>query len=239
MDAGVHCKDQVVKCQYKCIMTQEELFNHLLIQFTWIKSIIKRKNWNLLQNLIIDKPATIIEVRNIEDQLGFSLPEEYKILFTKFSKRVEFRYQFDEEPPKEYQGIFSGEIYWNLDKLVDIHRYFLEWVDASLDPSSNDAEAIEITKRLWKKKIPLMQVPNGDIIVIGLDTSEVIYFSHEGDAMHGKTLGQTLFDFLEFHSRVGFIGSEDWQFKPFFNYEQNKMVTKGGKIENFIKWLEK
>jgi hypothetical protein len=38
---------------------------------------------------------------------------------------------------------------------------------------------------------------------------------------------------------VGFIGSEDWQFEPFFDFEQNKMVTTGPKVKRFINWLEK
>jgi len=57
--------------------------------------------------------------------------------------------------------------------------------------------------------------------------------------MHEKKLGNNLWSFLDFHSRVGFVGSEDWQFEPFFNFEKDKMITSGEKIERFIQLLDK
>lgn len=84
-----------------------------------------------------------------------------------------------------------------------------------------------------------MDVPNGDIIVIGNNPSEIIYFSHEGDTMHGKILGDNLWDFLDFYSRIGFAGSEDWQLEPFFDFDKNIMVTQGDKVERYGQLLEK
>lgn len=84
-----------------------------------------------------------------------------------------------------------------------------------------------------------MDVPNGDIIAVGNNPSEVIYFSHEGDTMHGKILGNNLWNFLEFYSRVGFAGSEDWQLEPFFDFEKNIMMTNSDKVDPYAKLLEK
>ena len=109
---------------------------------------------------------------------------------------------------------------------------------ASLDPKFNDTESIQITEKLWQNKLPLIDVPNGDIIVVGDSPSEVIYFSHEGDTMHGKILGQNLWQFLDFYSRIGFAGSEDWQLEPFFDYDKNIMVTEGEKVDRFINLLD-
>lgn len=217
-------------------MTNPDIFQQVLSQISRIRTICSQKDWNLKQDLIIDRAATIEEVNKIENQLGFKLPPDYKELFLTFAKRLDFSYQFDKRHPDEFNGIFSGEISWDLDALPEMHEQYLLWVEASLMPEYNDPEAIEITRQNWMQKVPLLSVPNGDLILIGDAPSEVMYFSHEGDKMHGKILGSSLFEFLEFHSRVGFIGSEDWQFEPFFNYQENKMETIGPKVDRFIKW---
>src|SRR5690606_5616497 len=116
---------------------------------------------------------------------------------------------------------------------------FQEWIKASIDPEYNDREAIEITEKLWQDKLPLMDVPNGDIIAIGNNPSEIIYFSHEGDTMHGKILGNNLWNFLDFYSRIGFAGSEDWQLEPFYDFDKNIMVTQGDKVDRYRQLLEK
>ncbi len=56
--------------------------------------------------------------------------------------------------------------------------------------------------------------------------------------MHGKMLGKNLWQFLDFYSRIGFAGSEDWQLEPFFDYDLNIMVTEGEKVDRFINLLD-
>ncbi|MGV3586018.1 MAG: SMI1/KNR4 family protein [Adhaeribacter sp.] len=220
-------------------MHQNKVFQQVLNKIEWIKGIAERKGWDIIQDLIYKEPASIDEVNIIEKEIGIQLPKDYKQLFTECSRNFEFRYQFDEETPEEFKGIFSGEIYWNLDRFKEQYNdNYVYWAKDWLDTSNPDKEALEQEAKILNNKVPLMEVPNGDLIVIGYNPSEVIYFSHEGDDMHGKVLGESLWSFLEFHSRVGFIGSEDWQFEPFFDYEQNKMITIGPKVERFINWLE-
>lgn len=108
-----------------------------------------------------------------------------------------------------------------------------------MDPDSNDEESIAITEQIWHDKLAIINVPNGDVIAIGNNPSEVVYFSHEGDDMHGKILGESLWSFLDFYSRIGFAGSEDWQLEPFFDFERNKMVMHGDKVDRYAELLEK
>ncbi|WP_207432584.1 SMI1/KNR4 family protein [Sabulibacter ruber] len=220
-------------------MHQNKIFQQILDKVEWIKGIIDRKGWDIHQELIYKEPASIDEVSSIEKELGIELPKDYKQLFTECSRNFEFRYQFDEEEPDEFRGIFSGEIYWNLDRLKEQYiENYVHWAKTWLGTSDLDEETLKLEADILNNKVPLMEVPNGDLIVVGYNPSEVVYFSHEGDDMHGKVLGENLWSFLEFHSRVGFIGSEDWQFEPFFDYKQNKMITTGPKVERFINWLE-
>lgn len=220
------------------IMTEEQTYKQVLEKIEWLQDIAKRKRWTITLKPFIERPATIDEIDSVEKQIGKTIPEDLKKLFL-FSKHVEFSYQFDETLSEEFRQNFSGDIYWNLDSLSDQYSNFQEWIKASVDPKYNDREAIEITEKLWQDKLPLMDVPNGDIIAIGNNPSEIIYFSHEGNTMHGKILGDTLWNFLDFYSRVGFAGSEDWQLEPFFNFEKNVIITKGDKVERFIQLLEK
>ncbi|HEX7906266.1 MAG TPA: SMI1/KNR4 family protein [Chitinophagaceae bacterium] len=218
-------------------MTHQETYEQVLDKINWISKIAIRKNWEITRPLYIDRPATMEEIQVVEKHIGQTIPRDLKELFT-FAKHLSFSYQFDETLSQEFRQNFSGEIYWNLNTLSEQYDNFKEWVKISLDPKFNDTDSIEITEKLWQNKLPLIDVPNGDIIVVGNSPSEVLYFSHEGDTMHGKMLGENLWQFLDFYSRIGFAGSEDWQLEPFFDYDKNIMVPKGEKVDRFINLLD-
>ncbi|MDQ1088363.1 SMI1/KNR4 family protein [Siphonobacter sp. SORGH_AS_1065] len=220
------------------MMTEEHIYKQVINKINGILDIAKRKNWAITVKPFIDRPATIAEINSVEEQIGKIIPDDLRKLFL-FSRHLEFSYQFDETLSEEFRQNFSGDIYWNLNSLAEQYTNFQEWVKASIDPAYNGTRAIEITEKLWQDKLPLMHVPNGDVIAIGDNHSEIIYFSHEGDAMHGKMLGNNLWNFLDFYSRIGFAGSEDWQLEPFFDFDKNMMVTQGDKVERFAELLEK
>ncbi|TCC90217.1 hypothetical protein EZ428_13125 [Pedobacter frigiditerrae] len=219
-------------------MTNEQTYKQVINKIDWLLEIAKRKNWTIMLKPFIDRPATVAEIDSVEMQIGKTIPDDLRKLFY-FSKHLEFSYQFDETLSEEFRQNFSGDIYWNLNSLAEQYTNFQEWIKASIDPEYNDIEAIEIMEKLWQDKLPMMDVPNGDIIAIGNSPSEIIYFSHEGDTMHGKILGDNLWNFLDFYSRIGFAGSEDWQLEPFFDFDKNIMVTQGDKVDRYGQLLEK
>lgn len=219
-------------------MTNEQIYKQVISKIDWLLEIAKRKNWTITLKPLIDSPATVAEIDSVEKQIGKPIPKDLRKLFL-FSRHVEFSYQFEETLSEEFRQNFSGDIYWNLNSLAEQYTNFQEWIKASIDPEYNDKEAIEITEKLWQDKLPLMDVPNGDIIAIGNNPSEIMYFSHEGDTMHGKILGDNLWNFLDFYSRIGFAGSEDWQLEPFFDFDKNMMVTQGDKVDRYGQLLEK
>lgn len=219
-------------------MTEADVYKQVLEKIDWLVAIAERKNWTITLAPFIDRPATLSEIDAIEKQIGKVLPDDLRKLF-QFSRHLEFSYQFDETLSEEFRQNFSGDIYWNLNSLPDQFANFQEWVKASLDPGFNDTEAIINTEKLWQDKLPIIDVPNGDVIVVGNNPSEVVYFSHEGDEMHGKILGSDLWSFLDFYSRIGFAGSEDWQLEPFFDFDQDIMVMYGDKVDRYAHLLEK
>jgi len=218
-------------------MTEEQTYKQVLNKIDWMLEISKRKNWSITKPFV-DQPATIEEINAVEKQIGKTIPPDFKKLFL-LSRHVEFGYQFDKPLSEEFRENFSGEIYWNLNTLVEQYAHFQNWVEASLDPEYNDPEAIALAEKTWFDKLPIMDVPNGDTIVVGNSPSEVIYFSHEGDEMHCKILGENLWTFLDFYSRIGFAGSEGWQLEPFFDYDKDAMITHGSKVDRYIELLEK
>lgn len=221
---------------YAIQMRPEETYQQLLTRIQELTVICKRKEWSITQKPIIKRPASDRLIRKIQHQIGQTIPEDLKTLF-RMSRQVEFGYQFDETLSEEFSQNFSGEISWSLKDLPKQMKDFKDWIDAFLDPEYNDLTEIEKYREEWKNMIPFIQVPNGDIIAVNLDPSEVIYFSHEGDNMHGKVLGKSLWEFLDFYSKVGFAGSEDWQLEPFFDFGKNEMITQGQKVERFINLL--
>ncbi|MGL4596270.1 MAG: SMI1/KNR4 family protein [Bacteroidia bacterium] len=219
-------------------MTAIEVFAQVVSKIDWLTAIAKRKNWKITLKPFIDKPATLAEIEAVEKQIGKSIPNDLKELFL-LSAHVEFSYQFDETLSEEFRQNFSGDIYWNLHNLVEQYHFFQEFMKASLDIELNDREAVAITEKVWQDKWPLIDVPNGDVIAVGCNPSEVVYFSHEGDTMHGKILGTNLWNFLDFYSRIGFAGSEDWQLEPFFDFEKDSMITHSDKVDRYVYLLEK
>ena len=216
------------------------LFEKIKTRVLTIESIVKKRNWVLRQKPIIEPPALPTEVNILEEKLKKRLPTEFKELLLHFSRQLEFNYQFEEEIPLEFAELFSGEIYWNTKTLIEQFDDFNGWIEASLDPITNDEESIEITKKFASGNTPLMSVPNGDLIVIDDQSNEVYYLDHEGDTMHGKRLGKSLFEFLDKWSQFGFIGTEGWQLEEFYDFENNSLIDiDSPKAQRWINWFYK
>ncbi|MDA9773823.1 SMI1/KNR4 family protein [Saprospiraceae bacterium] len=219
-------------------MKEKSTYEKVLKTISGLKAIIDERGWELNQDLIIESSAKEEELEAVEKTIGMEIPSDYRKLF-KCSKRVEFSYQFEEEMPIEFRENFSGIVSWNLNSVASMFSYYNDWLEASLDPKYNDETPISITQKVGIDKFPFLDVTNGDLIVMGKSKSEIVYLSHEGSKMHGKKLGNNLWDFLEFHIKIGFAGPEDWQFEPFYDFQYDTIKTEGKKVEKFIKWLNK
>lgn len=218
-------------------MNRREIYEQVLRQVDRIKGIAQKRGWDLPQDLVLEGPATEEEIKHVEQELGMEIPEDYKDLL-RFSKHLEFRYEYDEEMPDEFRNNFSGEINWNLSLLKEQQENFKEWLEV-LGPGNGESATAGETEQMWADKIPLIEVANGDIILVGSSPSEVVYFSCQEYAMHGRKLGNNLWEFLEFHSRIGFAGCGDWQLEPFYDMESDEVRVKGESVDRFVEWLNK
>lgn len=217
-------------------MKEKIIFDNIINTIEILQSIIENRNWELFQELIVETPAKEEELKNIETIISINIPLEFRKLL-KFSKHLKFSYQYEEVMPIEFRENFSGHVCWDLNKIPSLTNFYKDWLNASLDPKYNDESAIAITQEVGIDKFPFLEVSNGDLIVMDKTTSEIVYLSHEGSNMHGKKLGNNLWEFLEFHTKIGFAGPEDWQFEPFYDFEMEKMNLEGEKVKKFSNWL--
>ncbi|MCC9168924.1 SMI1/KNR4 family protein [Pontibacter harenae] len=216
---------------------RRETFEHVLRQVGWLKEVIDKRGWDLTQDLVLEGPVTAAEIQCVEEELGLAIPEECKELF-RFARRLEFRYEYDEETPAEFRNNFSGEIGWNLGQLKKLRESLAEWVEI-LSMGRDDPASAGEAAQLWAGKVPLTEAANGDIILVGGSPCEVVYFSCREYAMHGRKLGNSLWEFLRFHAGIGFAGGYDWQLEPFYDLESDEARVKEESAGRFAEWLRK
>jgi hypothetical protein len=214
------------------------LYKKVKALVTKFEKIAIKRGWNVKKTIILEK-ATIEEIDIVEEKIGKKLPNELKEVLLNFTKNFDFCYFIEgEKPPKEFNEIFSAELDWDLNGLIASHQYFLDWMEASLDTRSNDLEAIKITKKIGFNKTPLLEIGNGDLIVIDDSNNEVIYLNHEGGIMHGKRLEKSFFAYLEKIAKIGFICGE--QLEQLYDFENQCLLeTNHPKVEKWLAWLEK
>jgi hypothetical protein len=202
-------------------MKEDRIFNEILDSIKNLRSIVKRRKWELIQDLIVGKPAIQKELNRVEKSIGKSIPEDFRKLL-KYSKHLEFCYQYDEKMPTKFRENFSGEINWDLDKIVSLTKLYEEWLDASLDPEYNDEHAIAITEKVGKNRFPFMSISNGDFIVMGDSPSEIIYLSHEGGRCTERNSEKIYGIFLNFTVRLGLQVQRIGNFNPFMTSRKIK-----------------
>ncbi len=162
-------------------------------------------------------PATSEEVDIVEASLGLVLPASSRSALTTLSAKIDWSWWTDRRFPPPYDGIFSGELRWSLDTLVEIQVDYRGWVDACF---SNPDDPYDV---VWHNKLAFLQVPNGDQFAIDLDPASagaVVYLSHDDGEGHGYVLADSLADLVDRWAPLACPGSEDWQWLPFVPWDE-------------------
>ena len=209
-------------------------------KFEWIVKIAKRRKWTY-EKLKINPPIPERTIKSIEKNLEVVFPQDFTEVLTKYASGVFLDWTIKgEETEGKFREIFCGGgrgYLWDYSILIENYKSYLSWIDACF-PDPED----EIDK-IWHNKIPFLSVPNGDIIAFGEETiygNPVVYLSHDGEEdFNGARLGLNFVDFINKWSTLGCIGTEDWQFEPFYDYENKLLKKEGPAIEEWKKWLEK
>ena len=216
-----------------------ETWNQWIDRIEWILGIAKKRNWDY-SDLTIKKPISEKAFDILENELNIIYPEDFKETLTKYSSGILMNWQIEgEETEGEFREIFCGAgrgYLWDFNTLRDDYKNIKSWISECF-PNPNDEY-----DKVWYNKVPFLDVPNGDVIAFGDKTefgNQVIYLSHEGDDFHGQILGENFIDFMNKWTQLGCVGTEDWQFEPFYDYEKKAMLSDKTILNRWIKWLEK
>ncbi len=215
----------------------QDIWNNWLNNFTWILNVAKRRHWDYEPLGILPTiPAT--DVTALEVELGIQFPPDFKEVLVHFAGGVTLQWHMGEDNPGGiYREIFSGGgrgYLWDFDRLKDLYDYYLGWMDAVFAQQQKEADPT------WLKKIPFINVLNGDMIAFGEATDEghpVVYLSHEQSDLHGYPLGKNFVDFMNRWSNIGCIGTEDWQLEPFYDFRKKELKLDGREVGKWKEWL--
>lgn len=185
----------------------------------------------------IQERADEEEIKEVEDQLGYRLPKDFRKVIKQFSKKVDmyWRLPHDFHLPDHLQQATWGGCYWNLAELVDINNNKNELVKFCFsDCGLDDWEK-------WYDTLAFFQIANGDYLVLDLNDEDVPvrYISHELDAMHGWMLANSFIEFLDRWTKIACVGPEDWVLKAFIDSSDkgiNPNCENSKEFRNLIGW---
>ena len=179
---------------------------------------------------------TANELVAIERELGFALPTSLAALFTGVAAKADATWRLPESSamPTAYTELLWGACTWDARRLPELERTRRDWVEhAFQDPNDH-------YDRVWRNKLAIVDVPNGDMIAVDLeraDVAPVVYLSHEDGAGHGRVLGHSVLDFIDRWTLIGCVGPEDWLMTPFLRADQPYLDPVGGRAQEWRAWL--
>jgi len=162
-------------------------------------------------------PAKEEEILEIEKKLGYRIPEDFRDILLNYSSYFEYFWSYEEknniELPSNLKHIFSGDLHWRINLLVNFEVSRKDWVEGCF-PDYNDKY-----DRVWHNKMPFYEVGNGDYLAIELEKEnygKIVYLSHDCGKGHGYYLANNFKELLSNWSKVGCVGGEDWQWLTFY-----------------------
>ena len=165
----------------------------------------------------IGTPAKEEEILEIEKKLGYRIPEDFRDILLSYSSYFEYFWSYEEknniELPSNLKHIFSGDLHWRINLLVNFEVSRKDWVEGCF-PDYNDKY-----DRVWHNKMPFYEVGNGDYLAIELEKEnygKIVYLSHDCGKGHGYYLANNFKELLSNWSKVGCVGGENWQWLTFY-----------------------
>lgn len=188
--------------------------------------------------IVCKEVATEKELLNIEKELGYKLPDDFRFALLNISSHLEFYWNLYNEDKKillvqnELAEIFSGSLDFGIDIIPICEESRKGWIDICYPDYNKSYD------KIFYNKLAFQQVENGDLLAIDLEEEnygKVIYLSHDGSDLHGYVMANSFKEFLEEYTKIGCVGGEDWQWEAFTN---NHTTPIDSNSENAKKWLE-
>jgi hypothetical protein len=215
-------------------MIDNFLWNKWHDNWTWIMNTAKRRSWHV-RPFELKPLVDITDIILLEENLNIRYPNDFKHVLTNYASSVEFYWHMEEEEPEEeFRGIFCGAgrgYLWDFSTLKNDYKDYRGWVEQCFPNPEDEYD------KIWHNKVPFIDVPNGDMIVfdtsVSVDNSPVLYLSHDGSEFHGHRLAKNFIDFITRWSNLGCVGTEDWQFEPFYDYALMEVMASSPKIDRW------
>ncbi|WP_182540344.1 SMI1/KNR4 family protein [Fontibacillus panacisegetis] len=185
-----------------------------------------------VQEIVIQDPATENQIELVEHHLGIALPNSFKHVLLNFSSDFSFRWFLPDnlELLNKFRGIFSGRPNWNLHQIIEIDEGRRGWVEHVFPNPEDEYD------KVWHNKLAFMEVGNGDYFAFDLSEQgeyPIVYLSHDDGEGHGFIIANNFIDFINNWSRIGFVGTEDWQWMPFVESKQSGINPDGASAIEF------
>jgi len=166
------------------------------------------------RSLIFEAPAHYDDVYEIEQQLNYEIPHDFKNILLTLSSHCEFKWLLpkDFKLPHELREIFCGELHWGMDFILDFNCSKEGWIKVAFPDPENEYDSV------WHNKFVFQEVGNGDYISIDLSPAsqgKIIYLSHDDGEGHGYVMANSFSELLNNWTQLGCVGGEDWQWLPF------------------------
>lgn len=210
------------------------------MDWEWVLLHMERHGCTI-EALHLSPPVTLADVEAVQQSLGIIFPRDYVEVVTGYASKVRLHWHTKKKNfPSPYGGIFSSwaDALWDFgsfEKLWETYRYTAEGFP--LDEDDDDHTYWAGYNAFWHGKIPLIEVPNGDIIALASDPfggdSPVLYLSHDFCDLHGKTLAPSFREFITRWSHVGCVGPEEWQMAPFYNWDEESLFASGAAVDQW------
>lgn len=167
--------------------------------------------------LEVSSPATAASVAEVEALLGLALPASFRWALTTVAASVSWYWWTDKDLPEPFHQIFSGELSWSIDTLVETNGAYRSWVNEVFADPADSYNAV------WHDKLGFLAVANGDFLAVDLApdvAGRVVYLSHDDGEGHGYVLANSLEDLVDRWVPLACPGAEDWQWLPFVPWDE-------------------
>ncbi|MFD1030797.1 SMI1/KNR4 family protein [Metaplanococcus flavidus] len=189
-----------------------------------------------VQEVIIEEPASLEQILQIEEQLGMKLPHSFKMVLTEFSSNFSLRWFLPEElePPEEFKFIYCGMPHWGLELLPQFEEDRLGWIETVFPNPSDDYDAV------WHHKLAFCEAGNGDYLAFDMakgDDAPIVYLSHDDGEGHGYVMANNFLELIENWSKIAFVGNIDDDWLPFTTSPESGIIGDGEVAKRFRSWM--
>lgn len=175
--------------------------------------------------LHIGPPITEKGLEKMEETFGHTFPASLRNVFLEQSCSFGVSWSIKENRYRHegFSDIYYGEFILNFTELYHLGKAKEGFLERNRDDQD---ESVSSWLDLYRNRKPLMELRNGDTLLMGMDDEhqEIVYFMH--DALdgsddwykkHGTVLGKNFEDFLDRWCPLAFAGPEHWILERFLS----------------------